>query len=283
MTTTANDPGAVYSAALDAYNAQQQRFHPRDIGEDRWAGRASGIFRQDPKRELDPSAAAVVEYARPDDVVIDVGGGAGRLGLPLALRCKEVINVEPSPSMSEQFAESAAEAGIGNARCLQQDWLSAPTLAGDLVLTTHVTYFVREIVPFIEKLQRAARRRVIIGLGSPPPPAASAALFEVAYGEAELSPPGHELLLPVLWSLGILPDVRVLEPLPSLVGNRPLATEDDALNLAVNTLRASPDDAALRERLRTRFDTLFGRTPDGFRPAWPRRIMQLIVTWPTAG
>jgi hypothetical protein len=281
MTTIAADPAAVYAAAYDARLAQDERLRPVEPGEDRWAGRASRIFRQDPKRQLDATAAAMMAYAEPGDVVIDVGGGAGRLGLPLALRCKEVINVEPSPSMCQQFAEVAAEAGISNARCVQQDWMSVEGVEGDLTIATHVTYFVREIVPFIEKMQNAARRRVIIGLGSPPPPTQQAVLFEAAYGEPELSPPGHELLLPVLWSLGILPDVRVMELLPSLVGSTPLASEDEALTLAIGTLRASPDDAALRERLRARFDTLFTRTPDGFLPAWPRRIMQLIVTWPT--
>ncbi len=41
----------------------------------------------------------IASYVRPDDVVVDVGGGAGRVCLPLALQCKEVLNIEPSPGM----------------------------------------------------------------------------------------------------------------------------------------------------------------------------------------
>ena len=89
-----------------------------------------------------------------------MGGGAGRVALPLALRCREVITVDASPGMGAEFTAAASEAGISNARFVHTNWLEAESFQGDVALTANVTYFVREIVPFIEKLARAARRPV---------------------------------------------------------------------------------------------------------------------------
>jgi hypothetical protein len=60
------------------------------------------------------------------DFVIDVRGGAGRISLPLALRCREVINVEPSPTMAIGFRTNAAGAGISNMRIIVGGATSAP-------------------------------------------------------------------------------------------------------------------------------------------------------------
>src|SRR5207245_1920564 len=60
------------------------------------------------------------------------------------------------------------EAGIGNARLVKADWQDAPEVRSDVSLVSHVTYFVAEIVPFLEKLIAASRRRVIIGVSSTP-------------------------------------------------------------------------------------------------------------------
>ena len=89
---------------------------------------------------------------QPEDTVVDAGGGAGRVSLPLALRCQELINVDPSPGMKAEFEAAATEAGIDNALFIQSDWLEATELAGDLVITSNVTYFVRDIVTFVRKM-----------------------------------------------------------------------------------------------------------------------------------
>ncbi len=58
--------------------------------------------------------------------------------------------------------ESAAEAGITNARSVRADWLEAEGIQGDVAITSNVTYFVRDIVRFVENLGAASRRRVMI-------------------------------------------------------------------------------------------------------------------------
>ena len=61
--------------------------------------------------------------------------------------------------------------------------MDADGVEGDVVFSADVAYFVRDIVPFIEKLQAAARRRVMITLWSVSPPNSEAALYELVYGE----------------------------------------------------------------------------------------------------
>lgn len=77
---------------------------------DLWSGIAEG-FRDDPRRTDDPVIEHVGEWLTPQSTVLDVGGGAGRYALPLALRCREVTVVEPSEAMQNALRESAKEHG----------------------------------------------------------------------------------------------------------------------------------------------------------------------------
>ena len=268
-----------YAARIDAVEAQRQRLFGSAADDDRWAGERARRFRVDPHRPLDASLAAVASYIEPDDVVIDVGGGAGRIGLPLALRCRELINVDPSEGMQAQFEAAVAEAGIGNARYILSEWEKAPALAGDVALTFNVTYFVREIVPFIEKLIASARRRVVISVWSAPPPTHGARLFELLWGESQEFVPGHRELLPVLWDLGLLPEVRVL---PGRFERGPGAapTLEEAISGAAQRLGPGDQERATAV-LRQHADTLFERTDVGFRPTWLPDPRELLITWET--
>jgi len=275
------DAATRYAERIDAVNAQRERLSlsPRDANY--WERIASRIA-MDPRRALDPKLAIVAEYVRPEDVVVDVGGGAGRVSLPLALRCREVVNVEPSAGMCAAFDTSAKGAGIRNARCIQASW-PVDDIEGDITLTFDVTYFVREIVPFVEGLVRASRRRVIIGIWSVPPPMQNLALFELVHGEPGEAVPGHRELLPVLWEMGILPDVRVL---PGGQFSRPLPqTPEEAVQRALTSLELDDDSeraGRAREILIARVEELFERTEVGYRPRFLPDAWEMLITWETA-
>src|ERR671925_2372065 len=103
-----------YAASVDAVNAKRPRLHGQQLPDDRWGGETAQRYRYDPHRSLDANLEVIASYVQREDVLIDVGGGAGRVSLPLALRCREVVNVDASPGMGEEFAATAAEAGITN-------------------------------------------------------------------------------------------------------------------------------------------------------------------------
>lgn len=271
-------PAEQYREAVLAYEAQMRRLQAESPGPDRWDSRAAQ-FRLDPHRPLDPNLAAIAALVDPADTIVDVGGGAGRASLPLALRCRRVVNVDPSPGMVREFVASATEAGITNAEAVQASWLEDHGVVGDTVLVCNVTYFVADIVPFIEKLVAAARRRVVISCWSVPPPDLDAVLFEVAFGEPRSLVPNHRQLLPVLWDLGILPDIKVL-PEPFAFREPPVTSRDACIDQWVSRLRPR-DVAAARANVEGAFDRLFRRDEGRYLPTFRPDTREMLITWAT--
>ena len=271
----------VYAAQVEAVRAQRARIYGEQQDGDPWGDQANR-FALDPHRVMDGNLEALAGYIQPNDVLIDVGGGAGRLSLPLALGCRQVINAEPSTGMGSQFSRLTAEAGISNATWLQTDWIDAKGIQGDVVITADVTYFVREVVSFVRKLAATASRRVIIAVWSIPPPNRSSRLFQLVHGEEQEPCPGHRELLAVLWEMGLLPDVRVLPGLPwwDVQFHQ---SRSEALESALGRHQwLRPDDAArARDMLEDRFDELFRWSPQGFQPVWRPEIRELLITWET--
>ena len=97
MATHGDNAADRYAARVDAVLTQRTRLRGRQPPGDLFAGLPSDhpLMKADPRRPLDPNLEIIASYIQPDDVIIDVGGGAGRISLPLALRGREVINVEP--------------------------------------------------------------------------------------------------------------------------------------------------------------------------------------------
>ena len=144
-----------------ANDAQRERL--AGARDDDWAALCAERSRPTPGASSTHCLEKIASYVAPDDVLLDVGGGAGRLSLPLALRCREVIIVDPSAGMRRVF-----EADSGGRRHLQrplhsaQDWLMPKASRAMLRSWRTSRTSFREIVPFIEKLNAATRRRVIV-------------------------------------------------------------------------------------------------------------------------
>lgn len=272
----------IYAAQVDAVKEQLLRLHGEPQPDDSWGGAAASRFRYDPRRALDANLEAIASYVRSEDVVIDAGGGAGRVSLPMAFRCREVINVDSSEGMGEEFRESAAEAGITNARFVQSDWLEVEELQGDVIVTANVTYFVRDIVRFVSKLDGASRRRVVMNVWSVPPPNQRAPLFQLVYEEEQAEVPGYQQLLQVLWEMGILPDVQV-QPGAFRAGEVP-KTSEEAVHQATQGRWLSPKDQDRgRKLIEQHFQELFESGPEGFRPLWQPETQELLITWEKKG
>jgi hypothetical protein len=271
-----------HDSMVAAYDAQQARLVPKD---DAWAGLAQ-CFKLDPKRQFDPVLSRIASYIQPDDSILDVGGGAGRMSLPLASRSKDVVIVDPSPGMKEAFDGALGGSGITNARFVQQDWLEADGFSGDVALVTHVTYFVRPIAAFIQKLNSATRRRVIVGARSIPPPNYTAPIFRLLHNEEMAPVPGPQELLPVVEEMGIAAEVVDIGPASLPATFKVGQTRDEAVQFEVENAacggRLRPgDESRLATLIREHFEDLFTKTDRGFMRTTMLDARDVLITWET--
>jgi len=276
-----------YATRVDAVVAQRTRLRGPQPPGDLFGGVPPDhpLLIGDARRELEPNLAVLASYVQPDDVIVDVGGGGGRLSLPLALGCRELVNVDPSAAMLAAFEANARRAGVTNARAIQAGWPTANPPRGTVALVNHVTYLTREIVPFLEALEAAASRLVLLTVGDPPPPSWNRELFGLVYGEPEEIVPGHAELVDVLRELGVEPEVRVLEGPPTRLV--PAPTRAAAVERAVAGFGSDqwalwplgPElSARVREILETRFDELFVEVSGGYARRLPMG-REVLITW----
>jgi 2-polyprenyl-3-methyl-5-hydroxy-6-metoxy-1,4-benzoquinol methylase len=218
------------------------------VGQDRWEP-FSSFFKADPRRTDDVEVNRLAQEVTPATTLLDVGAGAGRFALPLALRCKHVTAVEPSPSMGETLRHLAAEAGIENVTIVASPWDEAEVEPADVVLSAHVIYAIEDIGAFVMKLAVHARQRVCMPTFMRPPRARYAPFWPWVHGEDKQELPGAAELMQVLWELGIYPNLEMYAPIPF----RPFRDWQRALDALRPRLCVTPDteqDVRLQQAMR---------------------------------
>jgi len=175
---------------------------------DSWSNFAQH-FRADPRRADDLLVNHLRQQVTPEQVVLDVGAGGGRIALPLALYSKKVIAVEPSPSMCEVLRGVAAEFDVKNVEVVESGWLDAKVPQVDVVLCCHVLYTIQDIEPFVRKLEEHAGR-VLVVMYQAPPQSQIYPLWEPVHGQPRLPLPSLPEFLEVLGQLGIEPEIEVV-------------------------------------------------------------------------
>src|SRR5262245_31149447 len=116
-----------YAARVDAVLEQRARLRGPEPEADLWSDdRPDSPLRPllyvDGLRPLDANLEVIASYVQTADVIVDVGGGAGRISLPLARRCRRVVNVEPSAGFGAAFLDNAMRAGIENIEWVHSSW-----------------------------------------------------------------------------------------------------------------------------------------------------------------
>jgi SAM-dependent methyltransferase len=173
-------------------------------------------FRMDPRRTDDATLDVVLGLAEPDDVWLDVGAGGGRYALPLALHVREVIAVDPSPSMLATLAADAAAFGISNVRVTEARW-PIPTgdaPMGDVGLMAHVGYDIAEIGPFLDAFEACSRRLCVAAMGESAMTTVATLFWERVHGEPRVRLPALPELLALLRARGRVPATTLVDRSP---------------------------------------------------------------------
>ena len=244
---------------------------------DTWS-RDAGMFKDNPHRTGDAVVGELRSRMKQGETLLDIGAGGGRLALPLALACRAVTAVEPSPSMCTVLRETAAEYNIENVSIVEAGWLDASVDPADVVLCSHVVYVVEDIGSFVRKMSEHARRLVLTIVFEASPLSQMYGLWEQVHGERRHPLPALPEFLPVLDELGIRPEVTELEQQPPRgFGSFQEARENIARRIFVSPGTGAMDrlDRALEASL-VEVDGIW--RVNGAQPSRP-----CIVAWETAG
>ncbi len=268
---------SAWGARVRAHHEQTARVRETPEGGDFYAP-VSRLFIADPRRTDDDVLDHLLPLAQPDDAWLDIGAGAGRYALPLALRVREVVALDPSPGMLAALTEQAAEHGIANVRTVEARWpvdaAVGPPPTGDAALIANLGYDVEAIGPFLDALEAAAGRLCVAILADGPPAAAAHPFWPLVHGEERIELPALDDFVGLLRARGRHPLDRRL-PRPT----RGFGSRDEMVRWLRNQLfveAGSAKDGVLARELDSRLED----RPDGTVGLTTQVDMATgIVTW----
>jgi SAM-dependent methyltransferase len=266
---------AEWAARVRANREQVDRFREVPDAAD-FYGSVAPMFQADPRRTDEPVLGLLRDQARPGETWLDIGAGAGRYALPLALRVGQVIALDASEGMLAALRESMAQHGIANIRTVHSRWPTAEPLAADVTLICHVGYDIEQIGPFLDGMEAAARRMCAAVLFERRPTTPYDALWPEVHGQARATLPALSEFLVLLLARQRSFEVRLVERPPM---SYPSA--DQALEFARRQTWVRPGgekDAVLQRLVAERLTERDGR----FAFDWsPGRVG--LVTWSSGG
>jgi SAM-dependent methyltransferase len=194
-----------WAGRVRANREQAERL--RETATDDFYSPVASLFVADPRRSGEPTLDALLALAQEDETWLDIGAGAGRYALPLALRVRGVIAVEPSAGMRRALRTGLAEHGIGNVRVVPLAWPEAleelgPVPAADTALIAHVGYDIERIGPFLDAMEAAARTRCVAVLTDASPASVADPFWPLVHGEDRVALPALPDLVELLRTRG---------------------------------------------------------------------------------
>jgi SAM-dependent methyltransferase len=199
---------------LQAERVREAPEHP-----DFYAPTAS-MFKSDPFRTGDMSLDSLRSLVIPGETWLDIGSGAGRNALPLALVAGEVIAVDPSSAMLAGLRQGMAEYGIQNIRIIEGRWPLHNPPSTDAVLISHVGYDIEDLGPFLKAMEACAHRLCAALFFDGPPAAPAARFWPNIHGEERVPLPSLSEFLALQIARGRLCEVKLIETRPQSYANR---------------------------------------------------------------
>ena len=255
-------------------HAQSDSMRKEDPPADSWSNFAQQ-FRADPRRIDDPLVNYLRQLVTPEQVVLDVGAGGGRLALPLALEAKKVFAVEPSPSMCRVLRKVASEFNVANVEVIESGWLDAQAPQAELAICCHVLYVIQDIEAFVRKLEQHAKQVLVI-VYQAPPQSQIYPLWEPIHGVPRSPLPSLPEFLEVLTQLGVEPDIHVVHT----ERNRGFESLEAAKDQLARRLYVTPHSAEM-ERLEALLPDVLEEKDGGFSIKGSVNLEPRVVSWQT--
>jgi SAM-dependent methyltransferase len=120
------ETGIAWQKTVEDEHAQSDRIREESASDDFWRPVAHRFV---PPKKGEPSqddtVECLAELITPDQTVLDVGAGGGRLVIPLAEHCVHATDVEPSEAMREQLIATAEAWDVRNIEVVASRWEEA--------------------------------------------------------------------------------------------------------------------------------------------------------------
>lgn len=215
----------------------------------------------------------VLDSLGPGDTVLDIGAGTGGWAIPIARKVRRVTAIEPSSDMLDVLRNNVAAEGLSNIVAVRSRWEDAVVEPHDVALCSHGMYQSPDLVSFVRKMCRYARRRCYLVMRVPSCDGIIGELSERIYGQWHDSPNfivGYNVLL----STGICANVLMepaLRPWSSQTMEEAMIRTRHMLRLA----QTSAHDDLIRSILTRRL------VHKGNRYEWPDGKRSALVWWDT--
>jgi SAM-dependent methyltransferase len=218
---------ATWADRVRANRVQAERLRETQPGD--FYAPVTSLFVADPRRTGEPALDGLLAMAGPDETWLDIGAGAGRYALPLALQVREVIAVEPSGSMRRALRTGLDEHGIHNVRVVAGAWPDAleelgPLPAVDVALIAHVAYDIEPIGAFLDAMEAATRDRCVAMLTDRSPASVADPFWPLVHNEERVPLPALPELVELLEARGRTVEVQTLERSPRTFDSVPALT-----------------------------------------------------------
>lgn len=266
-----------WAARVRANREQVDRVREVSDGKDFYAP-VTGLFRADPRRTDEPVLDVLRGMVVPGETWLDIGAGAGRYALPLALSAARVIAVDPSRGMLDALREGMTEHGIVNVDVIEGRWPDLdPRPSADAALIAHVGYDIEGIGGFLDAMEAAARRLCVAVLMERQPASLADPCWPLVHGEARSPLPALPEFVDLLRARGRDPEVRLMKREARRFASR------DELEGFLRRLLWVGESGAKDHRFRAAVQTLAVEDEGGFflRGVAPMGIG--IVTWRPGG
>ncbi len=277
----ADEVASAWAARVRANREQVDRVREVPDGQD-FYGPVTQLFVADPHRTDEPLLDALRALVVPGETWLDIGSGAGRYALPIALLAGSVIAVEPSKGMVASLREGMRVHGIPNIEVVEGGWPpGAPTtgdpivggISADVALIANIAYDIEPIGQFLDAMEAAAGRLCVAVLMERQPSTVAHAFWPPVHGEERIPLPALREFLVLLLARRRAFEVRVFDSPP-----RSFDSEADLARFIRKQLwvaEGGPKDhrflAALHEQII--------RRPDGFGLASQPTLPVGLVTW----